>query len=122
MDWKDLPSAPKPGQEICALDAIDDGVGREFEFGDGDRPFKMFIIRQGASLHAYVNACAHFGVPLNSRKDHRFVTEDRRQIICQVHYAKYAIDDGRCLSGECNGEGLKPIPVFVRDEVVIIGE
>lgn len=118
MTWQHHPSASGTGFELCDLGAIGEG----FEFGEEDKPFRMFVLRQGSKVRAYVNARAHFGVPLDPGKDPTSVTAANSRIMCQVHYAKYAIDDGRCLEGECDGKGLEPIPVVVRNGVVIIGE
>ncbi len=113
--------APGAGERVCGVSNLPDNAGKEFIFGEGDKPFRMFVVRQGGDVRAYVNACAHFGVPLNPGPTHDFLTKDKTKLLCQVHYAKYAIDDGQCLNDECDGEGLEPIPVAVRDGAVFIG-
>lgn len=39
-------------------------------------------------------------------------------IVCQVHYARYGLSDGRCLKGDCDGEGLQPVALELRDGVI----
>lgn len=121
MTWSDHPDAPPPGTLLCLLEDISDGGGSEFVFGDGDKPFRLFVVRRGPEVRAYVNACAHFGVPLNQVPAHGFLMPEGH-IECQVHYARYAFEDGRCLRGECGNEGLVPVPVVVDDTAIRIGD
>lgn len=120
--WNDTPFAPFPGEKICALEDLTDGIGTEFVFGAGKKPFRIFIIRKAARIWGYVNACAHFGVPLNPGKGHTFLTDDGSKIRCQVHSAEYAIEDGSCARGECDGEGLTAVPLILVDGEVLIGD
>ena len=48
-------------QEIAVgrLEDLDDPGCREFVIGDGDWPFRGFVVRKGDSIHAYQNACVH---------------------------------------------------------------
>lgn len=120
MTWNDHPNAPKPGTVLCPLRNLKDGCGTGFDFGADDNPFRLFVVRQDTAVFAYVNACAHFGVELNPGRDHTFLTPDGTAIRCQHHGAQYAIADGRCLKGECDGVGLHAIPIVVLDGNVTI--
>lgn len=120
MPWSDRPNAPAPGTDLCALDDLPDGIGTGFDFGGGDKRFRLFVVRQGIDAFAYVNACAHFGIELNPGADHTFLTPDGSAIRCQHHGAQYAIVDGRCLKGECDGEGLTPVPLRIEGGRIII--
>lgn len=119
MRWSDHPYAPAGGTRLCTLAGLADGIGTAFDFGD-EKPFRLFVVRRGDQVWAYVNACAHFGIELNPGRDHTFLTPDRTAIRCQHHGALYAIKDGRCLKGECGGAGLTAVPVTVRDGVVFV--
>ncbi len=100
---------------------IDDPGCREFRIGEGDWPFKGFVVRQGNDVFAYENFCAHAGHPLNCIPD-GFLTGDGRQIICASHGAIYEIASGVCVAGPCPGRKLRPVEVEVRDgEVVVRG-
>lgn len=119
------PHAPSAGTVICRLGEIPDGTGREFRFGGADdtdhKPFRLIVVRRGLEAWAYVNQCAHFLVPLNVLSDYTFV--DRGHIVCQVHYARYAMDSGACVRGDCEGESLISIPIRIdADHQVIIAE
>ena len=122
MTWSDHDGAPPPGTVLCRFDALADGVGTAFPFGDGPYAFRLFVIRRGDTLTAYVNACSHLGIPLNPGVDHTFLTPDGTAIRCQHHGAQFAIDDGRCLKGDCDGIGLTPVPLAVVDGAVVIGD
>ena len=49
--------------------------GDEFSIGDGDWPFKGFVVRVGDRIHAYQNFCVHVGHPLNWSPD-KFLNKD----------------------------------------------
>ena len=98
---------------------IDDPGCREFQIGDGDWPFRGFIVRQGECVYAYQNFCAHVGHPLNWSPN-RFLTKDNKAIICASHGALYEIDTGRCFAGPCAGKALRTVAIDVRDGVVYV--
>lgn len=122
MMWSDHPDAPQMGTKLCALDDLADGRGTGFDFGDGPKPFRLFVVRRGDEVRGYVNACPHFGIELNPAPDHTFLSPDGTAIRCQHHGALFAIDDGRCLKGECDGEPLSPVPVRITGGTVVIGD
>ena len=78
----------------------------------GGTPFRYLLLRSGDTVHAYVNRCAHFGVPL-AAKPEQLIFKPHASISCNVHYARYRWSDGFCESGDCAGESLLPIPVVV---------
>lgn len=106
--WRLRPNAPAPGQVLSNADSIEDGEARAFVFGRGRAAFGMFVVRRGAGYYGYLNLCPHYSLPLNHEPD-RFVNGG--EIECVQHFARFAIEDGRCLSGACEGEGLWRIPV-----------
>ena len=61
---------------VGALEDIDDPGCREFAIGDGDWPFRGFVVRQGGDVFAYQNFCVHAGHPLNWKPD-EFLTKDK---------------------------------------------
>lgn len=108
-------------QEITVgrLDEIEDPGCREFEIGDGDWPFKGFVVRKGDEVFAYQNYCAHVGHPLNWIPD-GFLTKDRTAIICASHGAVYGIENGECQGGPCQGKQLRTVAIDVRDGVIYV--
>lgn len=104
---------------VCRLDELADPGCREFRIGEGDWPFRGFVVRRGDAVYAYRNVCAHAGHPLNWQPD-SFLTADRNQIICASHGAIYEIENGECVAGPCPGKRLEPVEVEVRDGAVIV--
>lgn len=111
-----MSASPPPGTVLCRVaDIPETGLALE---KDG---FRLAVVRRGDLVTAFINACAHFGVRLNATPERGFVDPASGALVCHVHYARYAPEDGRCLSGECDGDGLTPVPVRVRDGQVVVG-
>lgn len=104
--------------DLCALDDIDDPGGKGFR--PDDRP-PIFVIRRGAEVWGYINACPHQGVPLDWRPDW-FLNYDKTRIQCATHGAQFVIETGECVAGPCPGVWLQTVPVAVRDGRVVLGE
>lgn len=104
---------------VGPVDDIDDPGCREFRIGEGDWPFKGFVIRKGDAVYAYQNFCVHAGHPLNWRPD-SFLTEDKAQIVCASHGATFDIASGDCTGGPCRGRSLRPVEVEIRDGMVVV--
>lgn len=104
---------------VGCLDEIDDPGCREFQIGEGDWPFRGFVVRRGDEVFAYQNFCAHVGHPLNW-SPHKFLTRDKSAIICASHGATYEIDTGRCFAGPGSGRSLRRVDVSVRDGVIYV--
>lgn len=108
-------------QEIIVgrLDEIDDPGCREFRIGEGDWPFRGFVVRRGDAIFAYQNFCMHVGHPLNWKPD-SFLTRDQTKIICASHGAIYEIDSGLCVGGPCRGKSLRRVECEVRNGQVFV--
>ena len=108
-------------QEIMVghLDELDDPGCREFAIGDGDWPFRGFVVRKGRDVYAYQNVCVHVGHPLNWSPD-RFLTKDRDAIICASHGATYEIETGYCYAGPGSGRTLRKVDVRVEKGTVYV--
>jgi len=98
---------------------LDDPGCREFSIGDGDWPFRGFVVRKGDAIFAYQNFCAHVGHPLNWQPDN-FLTKDKSAIICASHGALYDIATGGCFAGPCKGKALRIVEVSVRDGIIYV--
>lgn len=104
---------------VGPLEDVDDPGCREFTIGEGDWPFKGFVVRRGGDVHAYQNFCVHVGHPLNWKPD-GFLTKDKSQIICSSHGALYDITTGECVAGPCRGKELRRVHCEVRDGAIIV--
>lgn len=104
---------------VGRLDELDDPGCREFQIGEGDWPFRGFVVRRGQQVVAYQNHCKHLGHPLNF-KPHSFLTRDRSHIICASHGALYEIDDGLCVAGPCRGKSLTAVRTEIVDGMIVV--
>jgi nitrite reductase/ring-hydroxylating ferredoxin subunit len=111
--WKFRPNAPPPGYVLGRADAIAENSAREFVVGRGRSAFRMFVVRREGRFHAYLNLCPHYSLPLNHEAD-QFLNQG--YIECAQHFARFDVDEGRCLVGACEGEYLTAIPVLVNAE------
>jgi len=107
------PARPPAGVRLCALTDIGDPGGKSFRFRDGSRMFAGFILRHGETARGFVDSCPHAGWPL-APLDDRYLTRDRRHILCAGHGALFTLD-GVCVAGPCAGDRLADWPVEVRD-------
>ena len=105
--------------EVGQLAELGDPGCREISIGDGDWPFRGFVVRRGDVVFAYQNFCMHVGHPLNWQPD-SFLTKDESAIICASHGALYEIETGECFAGPCTGRSLRRVEVDVRDGVVYV--
>ncbi len=106
---------------VGRLEDLQDPGCREFMIGEGDWPFRGFVVRSGADVYAYQNICAHVGHPLNWMAD-EFLTRDRSAISCASHGAVYEIDSGLCVAGPCVGKALRKVDVEIKDgEIFVTG-
>lgn len=119
--WQNLPGAPAPGTSLARLDTIPDGGAFLVTIGETASPFKVILLRSGEKVFAYVNRCAHFGVPLAAKVEHLY-PKPHLSFQCSVHHARYRWQDGYCESGDCAGESLLAIPVIITDGNVLITE
>lgn len=72
--------------------------------------FRLLLVRGGPDVHAFVNRCPHFGVPLAARQE-QLLQKPGVSISCNVHYARFRWSDGLCESGDCKGESLITVPL-----------
>lgn len=106
---------------VCALHELADPGARGFTMGNGEWPLRGFVVRCGELVRAYVNHCPHAGFPLNSRP-HAFLAAEAPLILCSMHGALFEIETGRCVSGPCEGLGLRGLPVRVDRGYVVLDE
>jgi nitrite reductase/ring-hydroxylating ferredoxin subunit len=104
---------------VGRLNELEDPGCREFAIGDGDWPFRGFVVRKGEEVFAYQNVCVHVGHPLNWSAN-QFLTKDRSAIICSSHGATFEIETGNCFAGPGAGKALQRVSVIVRDGVVYV--
>ncbi|HEU4460047.1 MAG TPA: Rieske (2Fe-2S) protein [Methylibium sp.] len=73
----------------------------------------VFVVRHRGRLHAYLDACPHYGdTPLAWRRD-AYLDAAGRRIVCAAHGAQFEIASGRCILGPCLGQSLTAVPIRV---------
>jgi nitrite reductase/ring-hydroxylating ferredoxin subunit len=105
--------------ELCATDAIADGQARLFEREDGKERIGVVLVRDGDTFHAYVNACPHFGVPLDIGQG---IKTFRKHVLCVNHYAVFRFADGACIDGPCLGASLNAVPLVVCEGRILLDD
>jgi nitrite reductase/ring-hydroxylating ferredoxin subunit len=104
---------------LCRVDDLPDGHSRGFDpLGEGHD--SMFIVRQGARLHAWRNACPHYDRARMAWKKDEFLNADRSQIVCGAHGAMFRIDTGECTIGPCLGQRLRAVELVQHEGAVYV--
>ena len=110
--------ATPAGVTLGPLDTVADGKARNFVLQLRAGRFHGFVVRQGETVHGYVDRCPHAGVPMARQLDD-YLTPAGELIACSWHGALFRIEDGVCVGGPCVGQSLTPWPVGVRDGRIV---
>lgn len=105
------PEPPAQGtpQRLCDSAALAErGDGVVFDVRLWGQPARAFALRVNGRVVAYVNRCAHVPVELDWQPG-KFLDAEGQAIVCAVHGATYAPEDGRCIGGPCGRSRLLPI-------------
>ena len=105
---------------LCRLDDIPVPGSRGFTLGEGVEAQEYFIVRDAHGVYAYENHCPHRGGLLDWTPD-RFLTRDRKHILCATHGAVFRMNDGYCVGGPCAGKSLNPVAIMVHEGDVVVG-
>ena len=105
--------------DLCRLDDIPDGEAKGFEIDRPEEIIDIIVVRRGAHVFGYRNSCPHIGTPLNWVDD-RYMTLDRKYILCATHGAEFRVEDGYCIAGPCAGDSLTPIDLELHDGAVVL--
>jgi len=106
---------------LCRFDELADPGAQGFSFGSDVMRRDVLLVRQGAQIFAYENACPHQGTPLDFLPD-QLLTHDRKHLLCSTHGAIFEIATGYCVRGPCKGKSLRAIPCHVENGFVVIGD
>lgn len=94
-------------------------LARHSENGEA-RPFRIVMLRTRSDAYlGYVNICPHEGRWLNIG-DGGFFTKDGAFLRCGRHGARFEIETGACVDGECAGKSLQRVSVEVLDGDVCV--
>lgn len=104
---------------VCSLGALGDPGAREFFSGDGDWPFRGFVVQIGGQLRAYTNVCPHKSHPLNMDDDD-FLVPKLRLLRCASHGALFEPESGLCIHGPCAGRSLGSLECWAEGGDVLV--
>ncbi|MFN3275407.1 MAG: Rieske (2Fe-2S) protein [Paracoccus sp. (in: a-proteobacteria)] len=117
MAWTDYRSAPPPGTVICPAAQIIAVHSISLTTDRGS--FPLIVLRDGALIRAYVNACPHQYLPLDYRGS-TLLSADGTKLLCTAHGASFDKTTGEVVQGaDC---GLDPVPVGIRGCDLIIAD
>jgi nitrite reductase/ring-hydroxylating ferredoxin subunit len=101
------------------MDDLEVRGARAFTIGGGRWPLRGLVVRTAAGVHAYINNCPHAGHPLDLIPG-RFLTADGSLLLCSSHGALFEKSTGLCVAGPCAGRALVPLPLEVREDLVLL--
>ena len=104
---------------LMQLDKIKDGGFAEIEVILDHVLESMILYRNGASVCAWRNICPHAGRRLDWAPG-EFLKSKQGFLVCAAHGASFELQNGRCVSGPCQGASLQHIAIMVRDGAVFL--
>jgi len=104
---------------VAKLGALADPGALEFSVGNGEWPFRGFLVCHQSKIFAYANICPHQGHPLNLTPN-GFFTLDKGALLCSSHGAIFKPETGECIGGPCLGQALKKLASRIEDETIYI--
>ncbi len=107
-------SKNKKQEVLCQLSEINDLACKSFKVKIKRKETDIFVIRKDDQVYAYQNVFPHAQAPLEWNSE-QFLDEKKETIICALHGARFAINDGSCLDGPCEGIGLTSVEVKISE-------
>ena len=105
--------------KLCNLSDIEDGNSAAFTAEFDGKTNMVLAVRNGERVTVYLNSCPHTGAPLDLNEG-KFLSRERKYIICSTHGALFKIEDGYCISGPCRSSSLEAVPVTIKNGDVLI--
>ncbi len=102
-------------ETLCHIDDISDPGAKGFKLKQGRRERLVFVVKKDGEVYAYENECPHAGINLEWQEDD-FLDINNEHIQCSVHGALFKIENGDCMGGACNGEGLTPAEITIDEQ------
>jgi nitrite reductase/ring-hydroxylating ferredoxin subunit len=99
----------------------DRGTGISFFVEREGQRKPAFVIRYEGVVYAYLNQCAHLGIPLDMKSGEVF-DRSGELLICAAHGATYTPSTGACAGGPCFGESLFTLSVYEESGKIILDD
>ena len=106
---------------LCRVEDLARTGAKGVVLGEGEDTLDVVIVEKNGMRHAYINACPHQFVPLETFPDH-FFTEDKRHLFCSGHGALFVPETGVCVEGPCEGDSLERLDIVERDGAIYLDE
>jgi nitrite reductase/ring-hydroxylating ferredoxin subunit len=103
---------------VARADELGAGRTKKFLLRCAGREVDAFVLNHAGTFYAYVNKCCHIPMTMDW-VENQFLTEDERYIQCATHGALYEPDSGECVAGPPVGQCLTPVPIVVRDGMIL---
>jgi nitrite reductase/ring-hydroxylating ferredoxin subunit len=97
---------------LCHIDALSLRGARGFDPWSEGRN-SMFVVRQGSTLHGYLDRCPHYGDTRLPWRQDAYLDATGEAIVCSSHGARFDIASGKCIIGPCLGRSLTRVPLEV---------
>jgi nitrite reductase/ring-hydroxylating ferredoxin subunit len=95
------------------------GQGFLFSVERYGRDTPAFAVRFKNQVFGYLNECGHVPARLDWLAG-EFFDDSKLYLICSIHGALYSPETGRCVSGRCQGKGLKPLVLHEIDGQIFL--
>ena len=106
---------------LCRIEDLARTGAKGIVLGQGDDTLDVVVVEKDGLRHAYINACPHQFIPLDTFPDY-FFTEDKKHLVCSGHGALFNPDTGRCVEGPCEGDSLEPLSIVELDGTIYLNE
>ncbi len=103
---------------LCHVDDLENDQSKSFTIKLKRKPTDIFLIKKDNTVFGYINICPHAGAPMEWNPD-EFLDENKESIICAMHGAKFSIEEGNCIGGPCNGDGLTKIDLVIENNDIL---
>jgi nitrite reductase/ring-hydroxylating ferredoxin subunit len=104
---------------VASIQSMTDPGAREFSVGNGDWPFRGFVVLSQGNVYAYANVCPHQRHPLNLTPE-GFFRADKSALLCSSHGAEFELHTGVCIGGPCTGKSLQKLTCRIEGDTVYV--
>lgn len=116
-----MPSSRNKNKALCSLSSLQELDTKGFKVKIKRKTADIFVVKKEGVVYGYQNECPHARSPLEWNPD-EFLDNEKAFIQCTFHGALFEIESGKCVSGPCNGVGLKPVALDVEGGEVFLAK
>ncbi|KKB82936.1 hypothetical protein VW29_14975 [Devosia limi DSM 17137] len=104
---------------FAAAGLVEGGL-RILQLTEDDQIWSVLVTRRNGQLRAFLNACPHQYLPLDFAGPN-ILSADGATLMCSMHGAMFAIEDGHCVTGPAMPCALTAVDVLEKDGMVRLG-